>query len=871
MPHSNLVLNCLTVLGGTHIARARVYQNGHWQGVRIARWPSRKLNVRNFGQEQEIAMTSPSPQETDFSRDILGRYACNGLDEALRSADSTVRADARPFDVIIIGGGSFGGVVAQHLFFQDVAHQHRILVLEAGRLALPEHVQNLPVLGLGAPGPVATDPGTPRNEVWGLPWRTDVPLGFPGLAYCIGGRSVFFGGWSPRFLDSELPPAWPAGIVAALTPAGGYFDQAADQIGTSVTNDFIFGPMHESMRAQLRQGIDGNAVSDAIPLAQLPLHLTGVPAGQENLFKLEAPLAVQAQAPRSGFFPINKFSSVPLLIETARFAQNESASDDVKKRLMIVPGCHVVRLITDGAGNPRRVVAIDTSQGTIPLPDGGVVVLALGTIESARLALISLPGLPSTSQMGANLMAHLRSNLTIRIPRTSITGLSAAVKELQASALFVKGRHDHPDHLFGHFHLQITAAGLNTPSTDSEAELFRKIPDIDTFDRFAHITDTQIVITIRGIGEMRPGNPNTRVSLAAELDEYQVPRAFVSIQPSADDAVLWQAMDRASDDVALVFAGGQPYEVLVGGSFVPVAAGQRAETVLPFLNSPRRDGLGTTHHEAGSLAVGANPAQSVTDADTKFFGVTNLYAAGPAVFPTVGSPNPMLTGTALARRLADTLAQFAPPAPDPGFTMLFDGTSLNGWRMSTIRNQPGHDDPGRFIIVDGALEAVTGTDLGLLWHTMPTSANFILKLEWRTWRADDNSGVFLRFPDPSSKNYNNTAFVAVDSGFEVQIDQLGQPDGAGIHKTGAVYAFQGPTSFPARPLGDWNAYEIKVSGQHYTVTLNGTLVTDFTFVPGSDAAHPDRGLATTIAVPRYIGLQTHTGRVAFRKIQIKAI
>ena len=816
-------------------------------------------------------MTSSTPQNTDFSRDILGRYTCNGLDEALLSTDTSVRVDARPFDVVVIGGGSFAGVLAEHLFAADTAHRRRILILEAGRLALPEHVQNLPVLGLNPPGPTTSDPGVVRAEVWGLPWRTDVPGGFPGLAYCVGGRSIFFGGWSPQLLASELPVGtWPAAMVADLNAPGGYFAQAADQIGTSTTNDFIFGPMHEAMRDQLKQGIDGNSVSDAIPLAQLPIHLNGVPVGQENLFKLEAPLAVQAQPLRSGFFPFNKFSSVPLFIETARLAQSEAADDNVKKRLMVVPGCHAIRLITDGSVNPRRIVAVVTNQGTIQVPNNGVVVLAMGTIESARLALISLPGLPTTARMGSNLMAHLRSNLTIRIPRNSIAGLPETVKELQASALFVKGRHDHADHLFGHFHLQITAAGLSAPSTDSEAELFKKIPDVDTFERFKNITDTQVVITMRGIGEMRPGNVNTRVTLSGELDEFLTPRAFVSIQPSAEDNILWNAMDAASDDVALVFANGAPYEVLVGNSFVPVAAGQKSKGVLPFA-PPRRDGLGTTHHEAGTLASGPNAAQSVTDADTKFHEVTNLYATGPAVFPTVGSPNPMLTGTALARRLGDKLAQFTPQAPDPGFTMLFDGTSLSKWSMSTIKNQPGKDNPGRFIVVDGALEAVTGTDLGLLWHTTPTPPNFILKLEWRTLQADDNSGIFLRFPNPGGKNYDNTAFVGVDFGFEVQIDQLGQPDGAAIHKTGAIYSFVGATSMPVKPLGEWNSYEITVQAQHYKVKLNGVDVTDFQFVAGSDAAHPDRGLPSTNANPRFIGLQTHTGRVAYRNIQIKAL
>ena len=113
--------------------------------------------------------------------------------------------------------------------------------------------------------------------------------------------------------------------------------------------------------------------------------------------------------------------------------------------------------------------------------------------------------------------------------------------------------------------------------------------------------------------------------------------------------------------------------------------------------------------------------------------------------------------------------------------------------------------------------------------------------------------------------------MAVDFGLEVQIDQLASPDGLPIHKTGAIYGLQGPNNpnaLPVNAIGEWNAYEIQVQGQNYTVTLNGVLVTNFAFVPGSDAAHPDRGLPSTNAVPRFIGLQTHTRRVAFRNIQL---
>jgi len=831
--------------------------------------------------------TSSTPQVTDFTRDVIGRYVCDGLDEALRSTDvhaqrpdGSSQEDARPFDVIVIGGGSFGPILAQHLFNTDKTHSHRILVLEGGRFVLTEHVQNLPMLGLDPPGPTLVDPGTPRNEVWGLPWRTDVPAGFPGLAYCVGGRSLFFGGWSPQLLDAEMSDRWPAAVVTDLNNQ--YFNEASQQIGTDVTNDFIDGPLHRALRQQLFDGINSNKVSEAIPLLELPLHLSGVPANEKNVAKLEAPLAVQGRPPRAGFFPLNKFSSVPLLIAAARAAQFESGGDDVKKRFMIVPDCHVTRLVTTTDQGVTRVTEVLTNRGGIPVPEHGVVILALGTIESARLALISFPALPNTNQMGHNLMAHLRSNLTIRIPREAVATLSPAVRSLQASALFVKGRHTYADGTTGHFHLQITAAGLDKPSTDSEAELFKKIPDIDTVDRFRRANDSTVVITVRGIGEMQAQNPNSRVTLDG-MDEYGLPRAFVSIanprqpqqgesQQTAKDREMWDAMDKAADDVARVFAGSRPYEVLTPGGFRPVQANQAASDVAPF--EQRRDGLGTTHHEAGTLRMGDDPTTSVTNTDGRFHHVANAYVAAPALFPTLGSPNPMLTGTALARRLADHLATEPAPLPDDGFTLLFDGSNTDKWRMSTIKNQPGRDNPGRFLIVDGALEAAPGTDIGLYWYTEPTPADFVLKLEWLSRREDDNSGVFIRFPHPDSKGYNNTAFVGVDFGFEVQIDQRAVPDGAAIHKTGAIYNFAGPMNpdaLPVRPLGQWNEYEIRVQGQTYTVLLNGKQITQFTFTVGSDGQHPDRGLPSTANAPRYIGLQTHTGRVAFRNIQLKKL
>lgn len=239
--------------------------------------------------------------------------------------------------------------------------------------------------------------------------------------------------------------------------------------------------------------------------------------------------------------------------------------------------------------------------------------------------------------------------------------------------------------------------------------------------------------------------------------------------------------------------------------------------------------------------------------------------------PATGNSSPA-SQTAMA---TPPVVPFRTPQLDPGFHLLFNGLSTENWRLSTVKNQPGAN-PGRFVVVRGMLEAITGNTLGLYWCTNPAPADFILKLDWMTSRESDNSGVFIRFPDPEKYGYANTAQVAIDDGFEVQIDQRGRPDGAAKHKTGAIYNLAGPQhadALPVHPVGQWNEFEIRVQGQTYSVSLNGQLITLFHFSVGSDQQHTERGLPGSAGVPRFIGLQTHPGSspIYFRNIQIKAL
>lgn len=840
-------------------------------------------------------------ESTSFTKDIQGRYLCNDISEV----NSWIAGGGQPFDVIIVGGGTFGSAIAEHIWFRqkERGSELRTLVVEAGPYVLGEHAQNVGIQKFGDAAGVsilddaAPQPEPPKNEVWGVPWKSTTP--FSGLAYVIGGRSLYWGGWSPRLLPEEMT-TWPADVVADLNNV--YFRESSDQIGVSETNDFVFGELQNALRARLATGLP--AAGAAIPLNQLPsspvvppgaprsaiLEALGIadPGAQvsdatlADMLKLEAPLAVAARAPHAGFFPMNKFSTVPLLMKASRTAWLDANGDDTRKAFMVLPNTHVNRVRVQRMANGSfRATGIETNRGSIGLAANGVVVVALGTIESARLALNSFDGagIPTAPRMGRNLMAHARSNLTIRVPRASIPNLLPQTGDLQTAALFVKGRAvNNNGRVLGTFHLQITASG-GSQTVGSEDELFKKVPDVDFFDKLRTANDTTVAITIRGIGQMSAadfdnlGAHPSRVELDLNRsDEFGIRRVFVTLTPTQDDFDLWTIMDQTTDEVARIFANGQPFQVVFdGGATVNVGINDNLAAISPYAPKAaapqnRRDGLGTTHHETGTLWMGDDPNKSVTSSEGRLHFTDNLYAAGPCLFPSIGSPNPMLTGIALARRTGDRIVN-PPPQVAQGFESLFDGRNFGNWRMSTIRNQPGRDNPGKFVIRRGALESRPGTDIGLLWLNRATPARYVLRLEWMRSSDTDNSGVFIAFPNPEAENYDNTAWVAVNFGFEIQIDETAAPDGSPIHRTGAIYSFKGATDGPlvVAPVGEWNQYEITVDGADITVSLNGTVVNRFHF--NGDPQTPRRGLASTPQEPRFIGLQTHTGRVLFRNIQ----
>jgi hypothetical protein len=178
----------------------------------------------------------------------------------------------------------------------------------------------------------------------------------------------------------------------------------------------------------------------------------------------------------------------------------------------------------------------------------------------------------------------------------------------------------------------------------------------------------------------------------------------------------------------------------------------------------------------------------------------------------------------------------------------------------------------------------------MLWYSQQQFANYSVKLQFRDMAPDGfraNSGVFTRFPDPRTpldqrppgscgtvgSARTSPAWVAIYCGQEIQIydGDTGEPQ-----KTGSVYNFDPLPLAQAgvTPKGQWNNYEIRVVGQHYTIIRNGVVINEFDNTPGkqsSRAGDPPTDLRQFAS--GFLGLQNHSDNdlIEFRNIRVRSL
>jgi hypothetical protein len=771
-------------------------------------------------------------QETTFGKDVLARYLCSTLQE-VKDAIATPSTD---FTAIVIGSGMYGAFCAERIYRRG----GRVLVLDAGPFVISEQVQNMadPAFDVSEAENLLELPafGEFRSPAFQDQKR---PINYAGHNYSIGGKSVRWGGWSPRLTEEDLA-LWPADMAQYFR---NYYREIEFQIGAFPTADFIKGPLAEAIFARTK------SLEGTLDIKQV----------------LPAPIAAQAEQPASGLFSFDKYSSLPVLIEALRgdakaaLGRSLSKNDANSRRaILLVPRCRVLRLETAAAVNgKRRITALRVIHGIakpadptqlsdprpkidlIPVPSGCAVVLAANSMESTRLALESFlePQGTASTRMGRNFQVHLRTDITVRIPRSIFNA------DLRASALrSVEARQrvrspleppdprtpeEQVDAVLGalqtaalhiqcstgkrRFHLQLI--GVSDPGGEPEALLYRQdtsLPELTGI--LGSMRSSWIALKFVLVAEIFPdrslpiGDLNTNWVNLSEFSrdnysgqgdpqvvsqEYSARKLYSYIRLTKEDEALWLKMDKTALEVARKLAGsGGRIEYWYDGKWSSTSPSD--EQLIRLHHS-----LGSTYHECGTMWMDPDPNQGVVDSFGRFLDFENAYCCDQAVFTTSGSANPVPTGLVVAKRVSEAIMP-GREVSEPDFTSLLvfaepkgDYTALpvelgnmpNGWRFV---------GSGRFVRRGKMVETVGG--IGLLYYAAKKFKDFTLRLEWRcplprgNFSFFNNSGIYIRWPreitiangekrHPDELTLEEFGTYAIKQGYEIQIDDTGYRPG----------------------------------------------------------------------------------------------
>ena len=146
-----------------------------------------------------------------------------------------------------------------------------------------------------------------------------------------------------------------------------------------------------------------------------------------------------------------------------------------------------------------------------------------------------------------------------------------------------------------------------------------------------------------------------------------------------------------------------------------------------------------------------------------------------------------------------------------GFELLFDGTNLDNF----VGNKVG------YVPINGCINVTANYGNESNLYTKKEYRDFIFRFEFCFLRPGVNNGVGIRTP------------MGVDAAYygmcESQILDHDDPIYAGLREYqvhGSVYGVIPAKRIKHKPLGEWSEEEIRVQGNHITVTVNGEVIVD---------------------------------------------
>lgn len=514
---------------------------------------------------------------------------------------------ARQYDVVIVGAGLVGGLLAA----EATRRGRTVALIEAGRrfefADRSAQIREQQIMG----GPAWHYVHPERDRF------TDSSAESIGYDYVleshrlkgVGGSTLHWGGRINRLLPTDFRSAslygtgvdWPISYEE-LEP---YYCRADWELGVSGTHHPALPPRS---RDYPNPGFPVS-VDDAmwLPVAErlgIQVYPTSF-AINSRPFAGRSPCAAMAscEACPSGA----RYSADVHIAEAERSGLCDLFADTVARRIEL-----------DSSGNVRTV-HVSTLAGQEREIRGGAYVVAAHAVESARLLLLSNCGNQS-DQVGRNFMEHPYVYSGGHLPTRRFYPQRVGYQVLESlSYYYGEDRRE-----TGGVKVEFVFADRDPLSDMERQHLWGKALARHDRANFGHWLGIDVET------EHQP-NPESRVSLDPEVrDLFGDPVPHIHLAFSDVD---YRTQQRARD----------------------VAQHLLAEAgVQDIVHDPQGSGSFGAHH-MGTCRMSDDPDHGVVDRNCRVHGVDNLFVVGGSVFPTVGALQPSLTIAALALRAADHL------------------------------------------------------------------------------------------------------------------------------------------------------------------------------------------------------------------------
>ena len=533
------------------------------------------------------------------------------------------------FDIIIVGSGIGGGVLADALA-DKLGGAKRILLLEAGTYVYPTHVYN-----------ICRFPNSSLAKHFGCDtfWQS----GNPGTAHFIGekpqlnlgGRSIFWSGLIPTIQSWELeffPPTVSQDLQGGLLEAAGATMNESRSMGTTA----------QRVVEKLRQ----SALADDFTICETPR-------------ALHQPYLTAEGAPTTEFFvePTGVFNTAELVINQLGLTPGARHGDG--------PGLHMLlnHFVEDvrRRGNGYELVCRNTVTSAARVFTAPTVVLAGGSLETPKLMRRSstYEHLPSSAKelVGRGLTDHPTTDEMA----TYVTGIGdvPVPKTAHAKIVFYSRGRREGDRIRYPFNVEMNInheywhlrdndpndPNRNKPGVFSTNDL-EGPSRVDIKYSFGNCLDED--------NEIKPAPPfgyvpEIRFGNLKHVDHLRTVR-FPALagwrMGSADD--IFKVLNDVTDQVFSQFQ--------IDGADARPANGAR------YGKDGKGFGWGTVHHATGTMRMPFRPAHdspfarsSVVDEDLQVVGADGLHVCDMSVMPFSSAANPVRTLVALALRLAGKL------------------------------------------------------------------------------------------------------------------------------------------------------------------------------------------------------------------------